>query len=384
MVVLASQTKPQAGEFLSGLIRRNPNHPIFYRAAQDFAEAVFPFVESHPHYQKRALLERLTEPDRVVHFPVVWTDDRCKVHVNRGFVVEFNQVLGPYHFELLFNPVVGPDLLKFYAFDRVLRYGLAGMPKGGGATGSDFDPKGRSGMELSRFSKAFRLESSRHLPPGSRLTSGKEHNHGGSTVLFMDQMLRWRGETMEGKRCLVSGSSGKALQALEKILDLGGIPLTLSDPLGTVFDPGGICRVKLTWWKEKPKRPVSELAREFGLQYIPGARPWNIPADLAFPCITQGEIAESDAVEMVRNGLVAMAEGVSLGVSREGAEVLRHARVLHAPAMAAGMSSDVISGVHARCVEFGQEEEGYIDYLKGAHAAAFASLSDALIRKGKA
>ena len=451
MAVLTSKSKTKVEEFMNDLIRRNPNEPEFHQAVQEFAEVVIPFIESTPKYQGFALMERLTEPERVIQFRVSWVDDKGHIQVNKGYRVEFSNAIGPYKGGLRFHPTVNLGLLKFLGFEQIFKNSLTTLPMGGGKGGSDFDPKGKSDGEVMRFCQSFMMELHRHIGPdtdvpagdigvGGReigflfgqykrirneftgVLTGKALNWGGSlirpeatgygTVYFMDEMLKARNLSMEGKRCLVSGSGNVAQYAVEKILDLGGIPLTLSDSDGTVYDKNGIDREKLAFvldLKNSRRGRIKEFADHFGLLFLPGKRPWSIPADLAFPCATQNEVDENDAKDLIKNGVIGVAEGANMPTTPGGIRIYQDAKILYGLGKAANAGGVATSGlemsqnslrlswtreevdqrlhnimcnIHEKCVEYGTIDKKYIDYVKGANIAGFVKIADAVIDQG--
>ncbi|MCB0677108.1 MAG: glutamate dehydrogenase, partial [Saprospiraceae bacterium] len=315
MSVLTKTAKHRVVDFMNDLQKRTPNQPEFHQAVREFAEVVIPFIEEHPEYQGHNLMERLTEPDRVIMFRVTWVDDKGRIQVNRGYRVQFNNAIGPYKGGLRFHPSVNLSILKFLGFEQVFKNSLTTLPMGGGKGGSDFDPKGKSDGEVMRFCQAFMRELYRHIGPdtdvpagdigvGGRevgflfgmykklanehtgVLTGKGMSFGGSlirpeatgygTVYFMEEMLKLKGDSIKGKKCLVSGSGNVAQYTVEKILDLGGTVHSLSDSGGTVYDKEGISREKLAWvmdLKNVRRGRIKEFANEFGLIYLEGENP---------------------------------------------------------------------------------------------------------------
>ena len=393
----------------------------------------------------------MTEPDRIIIFRVTWQDDRGKVHVNRGYRVQHCNAIGPYKGGLRFHPSVSLSILKFLAFEQTFKNSLTGLPMGGGKGGSDFDPKGRSDDEVMRFCQSFMTELYRHIGPntdvpagdigvGAReisylfgfytrlanqftgVLTGKGLSFGGSeirteatgygTVYFMQDMLRHGGQSIEGRTCLVSGSGNVAIYAVEKLIDHGAIPVTMSDSSGFVHVPGGIGRDHLAWikdLKEVRRGRISEFAGKFGYEFYPGQRPWSVPCDLAFPCATENEINENDAKTLIRNGCIGVAEGSNMGSEAAAIKVYRDAKIYYGPSKAANAGGVAVSGlemaqnsvrmswsreelndhlgrimrnIHDRCVAHGEEAGGYVDYLRGANISAFKKVADALIAYG--
>ncbi|MGD8644039.1 MAG: NADP-specific glutamate dehydrogenase, partial [Chromatiales bacterium] len=324
-------------EFMTWLRQRNPNETEFHQAVYEVGINVLPFLLEHPEYMEAEIFGRLTEPDRVISFRVAWLDDEGRVQVNRGYRVQHNNAIGPYKGGLRFHPSVNQSILKFLAFEQTFKNSLTGLPMGGGKGGADFDPKGRSDAEVMRFCQAFMSELFRHIGPytdipagdigvGAREVSylfgqykrlanqftgvltGKGLAFGGSEirveatgygcVYMMEDMLKHRGDAIEGKDSIISGSGNVALYTAEKLIELGAKPLTLSDSSGFIFDPDGITRDRLEWVKDLKVRRrgrISEYAEEFGVEFHEGKRPWQVPCQLAFPCATQNEISREEA-----------------------------------------------------------------------------------------
>lgn len=451
MSVLTKTAKHRVVDFMNDLQKRTPNQPEFHQAVREFAEVVIPFIEEHPEYQGHNLMERLTEPDRVIMFRVTWVDDKGRIQVNRGYRVQFNNAIGPYKGGLRFHPSVNLSILKFLGFEQVFKNSLTTLPMGGGKGGSDFDPKGKSDGEVMRFCQAFMRELYRHIGPdtdvpagdigvGGRevgflfgmykklanehtgVLTGKGMSFGGSlirpeatgygTVYFMEEMLKLKGDSIKGKKCLVSGSGNVAQYTVEKILDLGGTVHSLSDSGGTVYDKEGISREKLAWvmdLKNVRRGRIKEFANEFGLIYLEGENPWNLPGELAFPSATQNEIDRDDAENLIKNGFIGVAEGANMPTTAAGIDVFQKARILYAPGKASNAGGVATSGlemsqnslrltwtreevdqrllrimqdIHRACVEYGRNEDGSIDYVKGANIAGFVKIADAVIAQG--
>ena len=375
-------------KFMEGVVSRNPGEPEFHQAVHEVAMDIIPYMADKPHYQDLRILERMTEPDRVVSFRVVWEDDRGELRVNRGFRVQQNNAIGPYKGGIRFHPSVNQSVLKFLAFEQVFKNSLTGLPMGGGKGGSNFNPKGRSNREVMRFCQAFMTELHRHIGPdtdvpagdigvGSRevgylfgqykrltnrfegVLTGKALEFGGShirteatgygTVYMMEEMLAHHGEHLDGKSCLVSGSGNVATYCAEKLIEKGARVLTLSDSNGTIHIDNGLSKDQVDWIKElknKRRGRISEAAEEFGFDYHEGAEPWSIPADLAFPCATQNEISGEEAKTLVNNGIRGVCEGSNMPTTPEAIAVLGEAKdVLHAPAKAANAGGGAVSGL---------------------------------------
>ncbi|HRQ66019.1 MAG TPA: NADP-specific glutamate dehydrogenase [Xanthomonadaceae bacterium] len=440
-------------QFMEGVKRRNPGEREFHQAVYEVAVNVFDYIEDKEIYHSQQILRRITEPDRVVSFRVCWEDDRSNIRVQRGYRVQNNNSIGPYKGGIRFHPTVNQSVLKFLAFEQTFKNSLTGLPMGGGKGGSDFNPKGKSDNEVMRFCQSFMTELYRHVgedtdvPAGDigvgareigymfgqykRITNrfvgvltGKGMEYGGSpirteatgygTVYFMEDMLRVAGDTIEGKTCLVSGSGNVAQFAAEKIEQLGGKVVTLSDSTGFIHDPEGIAGERLKWLmhlKNRRRGRIEEYAKEFGCEFHEGKRPWAVPADLAFPCATQNEITTEDAHTMIANGIKAVSEGANMPTEQNGIHAFINARVLFAPSKAANAGGvavsglemsqnsaritwkeeelqkllrDIMDGIHQRCMRHGgvAGEKQYIDYVKGANIAAFIKVADAMIAYG--
>ena len=354
-----SEVESELKRFMNGLVRRNPGQPEFHQAVHEVAETIMPFTFENPIYREEHILERLTEPDRIITFRVTWKDDQRNVRVNRGFRVQFNNAIGPYKGGLRFHPSVTVSVMKFLGFEQTLKNSLTTLPMGGAKGGANFNPKGKSDDEVMRFCQSFMAElwkyigENRDIPAGDigvggreigylfgqykRLSNevtgaitGKGATFGGSlirteatgygAVYFLREMLRTRGDSIKGKVCLVSGSGNVAQFAAEKLLQLGGKVVTLSDSSGFIYDPDGINEEKLDYvidLKTVKRGRISEYAEKFGCEYHAGKRPWGIKADIAMPCATQNEISQEAAAELANNGVLAVVEGAH-GPSRRG------------------------------------------------------------------
>lgn len=437
--------------FMETIRERHPNQSEYHQAVQEFVEIVLPYIDSKAEYQKQALLERLTEPDRVLTFRVTWHDDEGNIQVNRGYRVQFNNAIGPYKGGLRFHPTVNLSILKFLGFEQIFKNSLTTLPMGGGKGGADFNPKGKSDREIMRFCQAFMSELYHHLGPeldvpagdigvGSRevgylfgmykklthrhqgVLTGKGLPFGGShirpeatgygLVYFVEEMMRAREETLEGKRVNVSGSGNVAQYAVEKAIQSGATVHTMSDSSGCVFDEEGITEEKLAWIKDlknNRRGRIKEYADEYGVQYLEGDNPWSIPCDIALPCATQNELGEEDAQKLVENGVQIVGEGANMPTTADGIRVFQEARILYAPGKAANAGGVATSGlemaqnsqklnwtayevdcklkeimqnIHRQCCEYGHEDDGYINYVKGANLAGFVKVADAIIGQG--
>jgi glutamate dehydrogenase (NADP+) len=357
---------------------RDPDQPIFHQAVEEVLESLAPVLDRHPELERAGILERLTEPERVVMFRVPWTDDNGGVQVNRGFRVQFNNALGPYKGGLRFHPSVRLDIVKFLGFEQIFKNALTTRPIGGGKGGSDFDPKGKSDGEVMRFCQSFMIELHRHIGPNvdvpagdigvggreigfmygqyKRLTrswegvlTGKGHSWGGSlirpeatgygTMYFLREMLTDRGVDIQGKNCAISGSGNVAQFCAEKALDLGGNVVSLSDSGGSIHVPKGISREMLAWimaLKNDRRGRISEVAEHFdGVTYRAGKRPWDVPCEIALPCATQNEMDGDEAQALVDNGCIAVCEGANMPCTPEAVAELQKAGAGFGPAKAA-------------------------------------------------
>ncbi len=368
------------------MIRRNPGETEFHQAVEEVATSIIPYIQAKPIYQDKRILERMTEPDRVIIFRVCWEDDEGNIRVNRGYRVQCNNAIGPYKGGMRFHPSVNLSILKFLAFEQTFKNSLTGLPMGGGKGGSDFNPKGKSELEVMRFCQSFMTELSRHVGPntdvpagdigvGARevgflfgqykrlmnrfegVMTGKALEFGGSmirseatgygVVYMMKYMLANRDDSCEGKTCVISGSGNVATYCAEKLIEYGAKVVTLSDSSGFIFDPEGITKERLAWimeLKNVRRGRISEYAEEFGVEFHEG-RPWKVGCDLAFPCATQNELEADDAKSLVENGCWAVAEGANMPTTPEAIAIFREAKTLHVPAKASNAGGVAVSGL---------------------------------------
>lgn len=374
--------------FMNGLIDRNPNQPEFHQAVEEIVETLMPFYEANAEYGKQKILERLTEPDRVISFRVTWENDKGEVEVNRGFRVQFNNSIGPYKGGLRFHPSVDISVLKFLAFEQIFKNSLTTLPLGGGKGGSDFDPKGKSDREVMRFCQSFISELYKHIgasvdvPAGDigvgsrevgymfgqikRLSgeftgalTGKGMSYGGSNirpeatgygcVYFMREMLSSRGEVLKGKRTIISGSGNVAQYTAEKLIEFGATVHSMSDSSGTIFDADGIDSKKLEHImeiKNVQRQRISDYTKRYPeAQFLKGENPWSIPCDLAFPSATQNEIDGNDAKELLKNGCIGIAEGANMPSDLDAVHEFRKAGILYGPSKAANAGGVAVSGL---------------------------------------
>ena len=439
-------------DFMARVVARNPGEAEFHQAVQEVAETLIPFIEENPRYREARILEQMTEPERVIMFRVPWVNDKGEVQINRGFRIEMNSAIGPYKGGLRFHPTVNLGILKFLAFEQVFKNSLTTLPLGGGKGGSDFDPKGRSDHEVMRFCQSFMTELCRHIGPntdvpagdigvGGReigymfgqykrirneftgVLTGKGIEWGGSlirpeatgygAVYFAQEMLAVHGTSFEGKKVAVSGSGNVAQYAVEKVTQLGGRAVTLSDSSGTIHDPDGIDEEKLQYVKDLKNRRrgrISEYADRYSsATYYPDARPWGVPCEVALPCATQNEISGEEARLLVDNGCVAVSEGANMPSTPDAVEVFLQSRIAFAPGKAANAGGVAVSGlemtqnsmrlpwgreevderlrtiminIHETCVKHGREGDSFVNYVKGANIGGFIKVADAMIAQG--
>jgi glutamate dehydrogenase (NADP+) len=389
--------------FMEKVVRQSPGEVEFHQAVGEVIKSIMPVVQANPEYQQACILERLVVPESVTMFRVAWTDDAGRVQVNRGYRVRMNGSIGPYKGGLRFHPSVTLGVLKFLAFEQVLKNSLTTLPMGGAKGGSDFDPKGRSDAEVMRFCQSFMSSLFHHIGPDidvpagdigvggreigylfgqyRRLTNrfngvltGKGINWGGSNlrpeatgygaVYFASEMLSTRSQSVEGKTAAVSGSGNVAQYTVEKLNALGAKAVTLSDSAGTIYDPAGISNEKLQWvldLKNVRRGRISEYANKFrGSTFLPGKRPWAVPCDLAFPSATQNEITGQDAKTLVKNGCYCVSEGANMPSTPEAIDVFQEARILYGPGKAANAGGVAVSGLemtqNAGCMRRSRED----------------------------
>ncbi|MBU4479464.1 MAG: NADP-specific glutamate dehydrogenase [Candidatus Omnitrophica bacterium] len=437
-------------KFMEEIIKKNPGEPEFHQAVQEVAESLMPFLEKNKKYLDLKILERTAEPERVIMFRVPWVDDAGEIQINRGYRIEMNSAIGPYKGGLRFHPSVNLGILKFLAFEQVFKNSLTTLPMGGGKGGSDFNPKGKSDNEVMKFCQSFMTELQRHIGPntdvpagdigvGGReigylfgqykrlrneftgVLTGKGINWGGSLirpeatgygcVYFVQEMLKTRGESLEGKVCAVSGSGNVAQYTVEKLLELGAKIVTLSDSNGFIYDEGGIDGKELKCVfdiKNVRRGRIQECSKEFNCKYYENKKPWNVKCDIAFPSATQNEITGEDAEMLVKNGCKAVGEGANMPSTPEAVRVFQKAKILYGPGKAANAGGVATSGlemsqnserlswsrqeveerlheimikIHEQCVKYGKSGN-YVDYVKGANIAGFVKVADAMIDQG--
>lgn len=437
-------------DFMNQVAAVNPHQPEFLQAVHEVVESIWPVYESSPKLFKNKILERIVEPEREIKFRVTWMDDSGKIQVNRGYRIEFNSAIGPYKGGLRFHPTVNLSILKFLGFEQIFKNSLTTLPMGGGKGGSDFDPKGKSDDEVMRFCQNFMLELYRHIGPdtdvpagdigvGKReigylfgmyskikndftgVFTGKGLEWGGSLIrpeatgygctYFAEEMLKTRGNSLEGKTVVISGSGNVAQYAVEKVNELGGKVVTASDSSGYIYDPDGITTDKLDYVKElknEKRGRISEYAKVYGVEFHQGQRPWHVPCEVALPCATQNELNEEEAKALVKNGCLCVSEGANMPSMPGAVEVFHKNQLLFGPGKAANaggvatsgleMSQNslrmswtrdevdeklkgIMSSIHEQCVEHGREGT-YIDYVKGANVAGFLKVANAMVDRG--
>ncbi len=436
---------------LNEVARRNPGEPEFLQAVTEVLESLEPVIRRHRQYADGAILERIVEPERMIQFRVPWVDDQGRIRVNRGYRIQFNSAIGPYKGGLRFHPSVNASILKFLAFEQIFKNSLTTLPMGGGKGGSDFDPKGKSDMEVMRFCQSFMTELFRHVGPdtdvpagdigvGAReigylfgqykrlaneftgVLTGKGLKWGGSLirpeatgygcVYFAQEMLKTRGETLEGKVCLISGSGNVAQYTAEKLIRLGAKVVSFSDSSGTVHDPAGVTTEKLEFLmdlKNRKRGRVREYAEQFKCTYLEEARPWRIPCDCAFPSATQNEIDADDAAALIRNGCKLVAEGANMPSTPAAVEAFLAKGVLFGPGKAANAGGvatsglemsqnsmrlswtreevdrrlhDIMIAIHSSCRRAAEEYGQPDNYVMGANIAGFVKVADAMLEQG--
>ena len=438
--------------FMAEVRSRNGHEPEFLQAVQEVAETTIPYIAQNDIYYGKNILLRMVEPERLISFRVAWVDDVGEIHVNRGYRVQMNSAIGPYKGGLRFHPTVNASILKFLAFEQVFKNSLTTLPMGGGKGGSDFDPKGKSDDEVMRFCHAFMTELCRHIGPntdvpagdigvGSReigflfgmykkirneftgVLTGKGLSWGGSkirpeatgygTVYFAENMLQTRDDAVEGKDVVISGAGNVAQYAAEKVIQMGGRVLTLSDSGGYIHDKDGIDAEKLAWvmdLKNNRRGRIAEYVEQYpNATYHKGEKPWGVPCQIALPCATQNELGGEDAKKLIENGCYCVAEGANMPCDPDAIHAFQDAKVLFAPGKASNaggvatsgleMSQNslriswtreevdqrlrsIMSDIHDSCVEYGMESEGYCNYVKGANIAGFVKVADAMLAQG--
>ena len=437
--------------FFDRLIARNPGENEFHQAVKEVVETLVPCLERRPEYLHHRILERLTEPDRIFQFRVTWQDDKGEIQVNKGYRVEFNNAIGPYKGGLRFHPTVNLGILKFLGFEQVFKNSLTTVPMGGGKGGTDFDPKGKSDWEVMRFCQAFMKELYRHIgqnvdvPAGDIGVGGREIGYlfgefkklthswegvltgkglgwGGSLIrpeatgygatYFAEEMLNTRGDSLKGKLCAVSGSGNVAQYTVQKVNQLGGKVITLSDSNGTIVDKDGITGAKWDYimeLKNNRRGRIQDYAEKFKCEYFEGMRPWFVKCDCAFPSATQNEISREDAQMLVDHGCTVVSEGANMPSTPEAIEIFLKNKILYGPGKAANAGGVATSGlemaqnacfsnwsteevdtrlhnimkrIHKTCVDTAKEYGDPGNYVLGANIGGFIKVADAMIDQG--
>ncbi len=429
---------------------RDPDQPEFHQAVEEVLSTLWPFLEENSHYLTSGIIERLLEPERTLLFRVSWVDDGGVVRVNRGYRVQMSSAIGPYKGGLRFHSSVDLSVLKFLAFEQVFKNALTSLPLGGGKGGSDFDPKGKSDGEVMRFCQAFMTELSRHIgadvdiPAGdigvgareigflygqykrmrnefTSVLTGKGMTYGGSLirpeatgygcVYFAAEMLKQQSDSFVGKRVAISGSGNVAQYAAFKVIELGGLVISVSDSGGTLYFADGMSEQQWQTLTELKNQQRGRLASMAGnnAEFMENSRPWHLPCDIALPCATQNELDADDATTLVANGCFCVAEGANMPSTLEAVDIFLAKRVLFAPGKAANAGGVAVSGlemsqnamrlhwtagevdeklhaimqtIHHACERYGREPDGYINYVRGANIAGFVKVADAMLAQG--
>ncbi|TWP28701.1 NADP-specific glutamate dehydrogenase [Apibacter muscae] len=438
-------------QVLDSLKRRFPNEPEYHQAVHEVLESIEEVYSQHPEFEKSNLIERLCIPERIFTFRVTWVDDKGQVQTNMGYRVQHNNAIGPYKGGLRFHSSVNVSILKFLAFEQTFKNALTTLPMGGGKGGSDFNPKGKSNNEIMRFCQAFVTELWRHIGPDTDVPAGdigvggrevgylfgmykklareftgtftgKGLTFGGSlirpeatgygNVYFLLEMLKTKGIDIKGKKCLVSGSGNVAQYTCEKLIELGAIPVTLSDSAGYIYDPEGITTEKLEYVKELKelyRGRIKEYAEKYGCKYVDGGRPWSEKADIALPSATQNELNGEDAEILIKNGIIAVSEGANMPSTPDAVKAFIEAKILYAPGKAANAGGVAVSGlemsqnserlswsletvdqklkeimqdIHNNCVKYGKDADGFVNYVNGANIAGFMKVARAMMAQG--
>ncbi len=438
--------------FMDEVRIRNGHEPEFIQAVQEVAETVIPYIARKKIYSGKNILLRMVEPERLISFRVSWIDDNGEIHVNRGYRIQMNSAIGPYKGGLRFHPSVNASILKFLAFEQVFKNSLTTLPMGGGKGGSDFDPKGKSDEEVMRFCHAFMAELARHIGPntdvpagdigvGAReigflfgmykkmrneftgVLTGKGLSWGGSkirpeatgygTVYFAQSMLKTKDDSFEGKVVAISGSGNVAQYAAEKVIQLGGKVVTLSDSGGYIYDEEGIDKKKLAYvmdLKNNKRGRISEYAKKYkSAKFSKDGKVWDVKCDIALPCATQNELDGKSAKKLIKNKCICVAEGANMPSTPEAIHEFQKAQILFAPGKASNAGGvatsglemsqnslriswtreevderlkDIMEDIHDSCIEYGKEKGGYCNYVKGANIAGFVKVADAMLAQG--
>ena len=445
-------TQNYVDRFMAELIARNPGEKEFHQAVGEVVSSVASYITAYPYLMDLKIMERMTEPERVIIFRVPWTDDNGDVQINRGFRVQMNSALGPYKGGIRFHPSVNLSIMKFLAFEQTFKNSLTTLPMGGAKGGSDFNPRGKSDNEVMRFCQSFMTELQKHIgqdtdvPAGdigvggreigflfgqykrlrdefSGTLTGKGLAWGGSLLrpeatgygacYFAQEMLATRGKSFEGQTVVISGAGNVAQYAAQKAMRLGAKVVTLSDSDGFIYDPDGLDEEKHAYvlkLKNILRGRISEYAKQYpSAKYFPGERPWGIKCDIAMPCATQNEIDAADAKKLLDGGCWCVTEGANMPTTPEAIELFHAARILYSPGKASNAGGVATSGlemtqnsmrqkwtaeevdtqlhrimsdIHAACLKYGTEEDGYVNYVKGANLAGFIKVANAMVDQG--
>ena len=440
-----------SSDVLNDLRRRFPNEPEYLQAVEEVLTTIEDAYNEHPEFERYNLIERLCIPDRIFSFRVSWVDDKGRVQNNMGYRVQHNNAIGPYKGGIRFHSSVNLSILKFLAFEQTFKNSLTTLAMGGGKGGSDFNPKGKSDMEIMRFCQAFVAELWRHIGPDTDVPAGdigvgarevgymfgmykkmaREHTgtftgkgieFGGSlvrpeatgygNVYFLLNMLATRGIDIKGKKVAISGSGNVATYTADKLLQLGAKVVTMSDSNGTIYVPDGLTREQLDYifkLKNIYRGRIREFAEEYGCEYFEGGRPWGVKCDIAMPSATQNELDGDDARTLLANGCIAVSEGANMPSTPDAVHEFINAKILYAPGKAAnagGVSvsglemaqnaqmlswsaeevdkklKDIMANIHAQCLRYGKQEDGYVNYVKGANVAGFMKVANAMMAQG--
>lgn len=442
----------KACEVIENLKRRFPGEPEYIQAVSEVLDTIEEEYNQHPEFEAASLIERLCIPDRIISFRVTWVDDKGRVQSNMGYRVQHSNAIGPYKGGIRFHSSVNLGILKFLAFEQTFKNSLTTLPMGGAKGGSDFSPRGKSNAEVMRFCQAFMTELWRNIGPDTDVPAGdigvggrevgymygmykklarentgtltgKGLAFGGSlirpeatgygNVYFLQEMLKTRGIDLAGKRVCISGSGNVAQYTAEKLIELGAVPITMSDSDGYIYDPEGITREKLDYIMELKnlyRGRIHEYAEEYpGVKYVAGARPWAEKCDIAMPSATQNEIDGNDARQLLANGCFAVSEGANMPSTPEAVDAFLEAGILYAPGKAANAGGVSVSGlemtqnaqhlswsseevdqrlhrimedIHAQCVKYGKREDGTVNYVRGANVAGFMKVASAMMAQG--
>lgn len=441
----------EINSFMGYIVDKNPNEPEFHQAVKEFAQNIIPFLIDNPEYGKNRILHRIVEPDKTISFKICWADDLGIVHVNKGWRVQFNNSLGPYKGGLRFHPSVNLSILKFLGFEQCFKNSLTGLPLGGAKGGSDFNPRRKSDLEIMRFCQAYMSNLFRYIgentdvPAGDigvgpreigylygqykkisnthvGVLTGKGLEYGGSLirkeatgygcVYFCENMLNNVGDSIAGKKCIVSGSGNVGIYAAEKAIELGAAVVAMSDSSGFIYDKNGIDVDKLEIIKnikEIRRGELSECASKYPSMQFHKGKVWNVDCDIAFPCATQNELDENDAKSLIANNIIAISEGANMPLTSSATKALVDKDVLIGPGKAANAGGVAVSGlemsqnsmhinwdrknidtrlqsimlnIHGKCVQHGKNKNKQINYIKGANIAGFIKIANAMIAQG--